>query len=131
MKLKKIEAKKAPNNTKESIGSYLLKIYKDDLKAGFIYTCYRKYDRKIFIGYIKSLEILQELEIKNSYSIIDKRLGSYRESLILKKSRREIGPYKQSIDGSYNYSESLVKHLNTLGWPVGNLYKLNKINKYL
>ena len=131
MNYKKIRINKRHKTFKESIKTSLRRICKHEFSDGVIYTCYRKYDKKILIGYINSMRVLKELEMENGYSIIDKRWGSSNEPLILKKVLKEMGFNYQSIDGSYNYSESLLKHLSTLGWPIGNLYKLNKIKKSL
>ena len=57
--------------------------------------------------------------------------GSKRDLFLLATTLKELG-INCSDNLYFKYSSSLIRHLSTLGWPVGrSLYKQRKIKKEL
>ena len=57
--------------------------------------------------------------------------GKKKDLSLLITTLKELG-IKYSDDFHFKYSGSLMKHLSTLGWPVGrSLYNQRKIKKEL
>jgi len=57
--------------------------------------------------------------------------GNKKDLSLLMSTLKELG-IKNSDNLYFKYSSSLMKHLSTLGWPVGSsLYKQRKIKKEL
>ena len=57
--------------------------------------------------------------------------GNKKDLFLLIITLKELG-IKYSDNFYFKYSGSLMKHLSTLGWPVGSsLYKQRKIKKEL
>ena len=57
--------------------------------------------------------------------------GKKKDLFLLKITLKELG-IKYSDNLCYKYSGSLIRHLSTLGWPIGrSLYKQRKIKKEL
>ena len=62
---------------------------------------------------------------------MDRKKGNKKELLLLIKTLKELG-IKYSDNLFFKYSGYLMRHLSTLGWPVGrSLYKQRKIKKEL
>ena len=57
--------------------------------------------------------------------------GSKENLFLLVNTLKELG-FKYSDNLYFKYSSSLMRHLYTLGWPIGrSLYKRRKIKKEL
>ena len=57
--------------------------------------------------------------------------GKKKDLCLLVTTLKELG-IKNSDNNHFKYSSSLMRHLSTLGWPVGrSLYKQRKIKKEL
>tara|TARA_Y100001933_G_scaffold141952_1_gene140855 strand:+ start:65 stop:463 length:399 start_codon:yes stop_codon:yes gene_type:complete len=101
----------------------------NDLKDGFIYTLYSDNSNLIEVGYTQSQKILENKLMNEKFILLDKKKGSLNELRILKKTLRELGLLIEN-NNYYIYTDLLIKHLYTLGWPVGrSIYKQRVIKK--
>ena len=65
------------------------------------------------------------------FTLLDKKKGSLKELRTLKSTLEELG-LLIFHNKFYKYSDLLMKHLHTLGWPIGrSLYKHRIIKKKL
>ena len=102
---------------------------RNDLKDGFIYTLYSDNSNLIEVGFTQSKQILENKLMNEKNILIDKKKGSLNELRILKRTLEELGLYILN-NKYYEYSELLIRHLHTLGWPIGrSLYKERVIKK--
>ena len=63
------------------------------------------------------------------FILLDKKKGSLKELSTLKRTLEELGILILN-NRYYKYSELLMRHLHTLGWPIGkSLYKHKIIKK--
>ena len=62
---------------------------------------------------------------------MDMKKGNKKDLILLITTLKELG-IKYSDNFYFKYSSSLMRHLFTLGWPIGrSLYKQRKIKKEL
>ena len=102
---------------------------RNDLKLGFIYTLYSDNSNLIEVGFTQSNRILENKLMNKKFILLDKKKGSLKELRTLKITLKELGLLILN-NKYYKYSEVLIRHLNTLGWPVGrSLYKQRVIKK--
>jgi len=102
---------------------------RNNLKDGFIYTLYSDNSNLIEVGFTHSNKKLENKLIHEKFILLDKKRGSLRELSTLKKTLEELGLLIFN-NKYYIYTELLIRHLNTLGWPVGrSLYKQRVIKK--
>ncbi len=100
-----------------------------DSGCGLIYTLYSDKLNLIELGYVRNNKILEE-KIKNkNFILLDKKSGNYFDSFLLKKTLRLLDI--QIYDDKYcDCNIKTLRHLMTLGWPIGNsLYKKRIIRK--
>ncbi len=102
---------------------------RNSLKDGFIYTLYSDNSNLIEVGFTQNNKILENKLINRKFILLEKKKGSLKELRTLKRTLEELGLL--ILDNKYyKYSELLVRHLHTLGWPVGrSLYKQRVIKK--
>ena len=104
---------------------------RNNLKDGLIYTLYSDNSNLIEVGYTQSKQILENKLMDEKYILIDKKKGSLNELRSLKRTLEELGLLILN-NKYYEYSELLIRHLHTLGWPIGrSLYKERVIKKIL
>ena len=104
---------------------------RNGLKDGFIYTLYSDNSNLIEVGFTQSNKILENKLINENFILLDKKKGSLKELRTLKRTLEELGLLILN-NKYYKYSELLIRHLHTLGWPVGtSLYKRRVIKKML
>ncbi len=104
---------------------------RNDLKLGFIYTLYSDNSNLIEVGFTQSNKILENKLMNKKFILLDKKKGSLKELRTLKITLKELGLLILN-NKYYKYSEILIRHLHTLGWPVGtSLYKRRVIKKML
>ena len=99
------------------------------LKNGFIYTLYSEKSNLIEVGFTQNNKVLENKLIREKLILLDKKKGSLEELNLLKKTLSELGIciFNKKY---YKYSDSSIRHLNTLGWPIGkSLYKQRIIKK--
>ena len=102
---------------------------RNDLKDGFIYTLYSDNSNLIEVGFTQSKIILENKLMNEKFILLDKKKGSLKELRTLKRTLEELGLLILN-NKYYKYSELLIRHLNTLGWPIGrSLYKQRVIKK--
>ena len=104
---------------------------KDEIKNGIIYTIYSDELNSLKVGFAED-EITLETKLSSKKLILlDKKKGTKKELILLINTLNELG-VKYSDNLYFKYSLNLMKHLSTLGWPVGrSLYKQRKIKKEL
>ena len=99
------------------------------LKDGFIYTLYSDNSNLIEVGFTQSNKILENKLMNEKFILLDKKKGSLMELRTLKRTLKELGLLILN-NRHYKYSELLIRHLHTLGWPIGkSLYKQRVIKK--
>jgi len=102
---------------------------RNGLKDGFIYTLYSDNLNLIEVGFTQSNNNLENKLMKEKFILLDKKKGSLKELITLRRTLDELGLLILK-NKYYMYSELLIRHLNTLGWPVGrSLYKQRVIKK--
>ena len=102
---------------------------KNDLKDGLIYTLYSDASNLIEVGFIQSNKMLENKLMHDKFILLDKKKGSLEELRILKRTLEELGLLILN-NKYYLYTDLLIRHLYTLGWPVGrSLYKQRIIKK--
>ena len=102
---------------------------RNGLKDGFIYTLYSDNANLIEVGFTQSNKVLENILMDEEFILLDKKKGSLKELSTLKRTLEELGLLILN-NRYYKYSELLMRHLHTLGWPIGrSLYKHRIIKK--
>jgi len=105
------------------------KLKKNEFKDGFIYTLYSDNSNLIEVGFTQSNKMLENKLLNEKFILLDKKKGSLKELRTLKLTLKELGLLILN-NKYYKYTELLIRHLHTLGWPVGrSLYKNRVIKK--
>ena len=100
-------------------------------KLGIIYTLYSDRFNLIELGFAESNKILETKLLKKELILLDKKQGIARQLDLLITTLKEVG-IEFTGQSNVRCSTSLIRHLSTLGWPVGkSLYKQRKIKKEL
>ena len=103
----------------------------DKFKDGIIYTLYSDKFDSLKVGFAKNDKVLEKKLSSESLILLDMKKGKKKDLCLLITTLNELG-IKYSDNFYFKYSGSLMKHLSTLGWPVGSsLYKQRKIKKEL
>ena len=104
---------------------------KDKFKDGIIYTLYSDESNSLKVGFAENDKVLEKKLSSETLIILDMKKGNKKDLFLLIFTLKELG-IKYSDNLYYKYSGSLMRHLSTLGWPVGkSLYKQRKIKKEL
>ena len=104
---------------------------KDKFKYGIIYTLYSDEFNSLKVGFADNEKVLEKKLSSERSILLDMKKGKKKDLCLLINTLDELG-IKYSDNFYFKYSGSLMKHLSTLGWPVGrSLYKQRKINKEL
>ncbi len=113
----KIYQRKLSQLTMSSIVNLSL-IKQDYANKGIVYTLYRELDNTLKVGYTFHRNKLEKVCKESGFCIIGNRVGTYREKYLLEITLKELG-YQTKPDGHvYEFSTKLIRHLETLGWPV-------------
>ena len=100
-------------------------------KYGIVYTLYSDKFNSIEVGFAENNTILQNKLLQGDSILLDKRRGKQQDLNLLIKTLNELD-IKFMSKLNFRYSNTLIRHLSTLGWPVGrSLYKQRKIKKEL
>ena len=100
-------------------------------KDGIIYTLYSDKSNSIKLGFAENNRVLEDKLSTEGLILLDRKKGSKKELVLLINTLKELG-IKYSDNLCFKHSSSLMRHLATLGWPVGrSLYKQRKIKKEL
>ena len=103
----------------------------DKSKDGIIYTLSSDAFNSIKVGFAENEKVLEKKLSSESLMLLDMKKGKKKDLCLLINTLNELG-IKYSDNFYFKYSGSLMKHLSTLGWPIGrSLYKQRKIKKEL
>ena len=103
----------------------------DKFKDGIIYTLYSDEFNALKVGFAKNDKVLEKKLSNEALILLDMKKGKKKDLFLLITTLKELG-IKYSGNFYFKYSSSLIRHLSTLGWPVGrSLYKQRKIKKEL
>jgi hypothetical protein len=103
----------------------------DKSKDGIIYTLYSDAFNSLKFGFAENDEVLEKKLSSEELILLDIKKGKKKDLCLLITTLNELG-IKYSDNFYFKYSGSLMKHLSTLGWPIGrSLYKQRKIKKEL
>ena len=103
----------------------------EKFKDGIIYTLYSDEFNLLKVGFAENDKILEKKLSSESLILLDMKKGNKKDLFLLITTLKELG-IKYSNKLYFKYSGSLMRHLSTLGWPVGrSLYKQRKIKKEL
>ena len=96
---------------------------------GIVYTLYSDRLNLVEIGFAENKNILNNKLIKEKFILLDQKSGSLMELNILIETLKQLGV--SLLNNKYfKYKNSYLRHLNTLGWPIGkSLYKQTLIRK--
>ena len=100
-------------------------------KFGIVYTLYSDRFNSIEVGFAENDKILKNKLLQSDLTLLDKKRGNEQDLNLLIKTLNELD-INFSSKLNYRYSNILIRHLSTLGWPVGrSLYKQRTIKKEL
>ena len=103
----------------------------DTLKDGIIYTLYSDEFNSLKVGFAENDKVLEKKLSSKELILLDMKKGTKEDLFLLITILKELG-IKYSDNLYFKYSGYLMRHLSTLGWPVGrSLYKQRKIKKEL
>ena len=103
----------------------------DKFKDGIIYTLYSDKFNSLKLGFAENDNVLEKKLSSERLILLDMKKGNKKDLFLLITTLKELG-IKYSDNLYFKYSGSLMRHLSTLGWPVGrSLYKQRKIKKEL
>ena len=124
--------KKIHNKYRNFISSSLnLDFVSQNSEFGIIYTLYSDKFNSIEVGFAKNNKIIEKILLKSDQILLDKKRGKEKDLNLLIKTLNEFD-CNLSNKLIFKYSNILIRHLSTLGWPVGrSLYKQRKIKKEL
>jgi len=103
----------------------------DKFNDGIIYTLYSDEFNSLKVGFAENDKVLEKKLSSGALILLDRKKGKKKELFLLITTLKELGiQYSDKL--FFKYSSSLMRHLSTLGWPVGrSLYKPRKIKKEL
>ena len=100
-------------------------------KNGIIYTLYSDKFNSLKVGFAENDKVIEKKLSSEELILLDMKKGNKKDLFLLITTLKELG-IKYSDNLYFKYSGSLMRHLSTLGWPVGrSLYKQRKIKKEL
>ena len=103
----------------------------DKFKDGIIYTLYSDELNSLQVGFAKNYKVLEKKLSNEQLILLDMKKGNKKNLFLLITTLKELD-IKYSDNLYFKYSGSLMRHLSTLGWPVGrSRYKQRKIKKEL
>ena len=103
----------------------------DKFKDGIIYTLFSYEFNSLKVGFAENDKVLEKKLSSEALILLDMKKGKKKDLLLLTTTLKELG-IKYTDNLYFKYSSSLMRHLSTLGWPIGrSLYKQRKIKKEL
>ncbi len=102
-----------------------------DSNNGIVYTLYSDRLNLVEIGFAENKKVLNNKLVEEKFILLDQKRGSLKELNILIETLKELGI--SLLNNKYfKYKNSYLRHLNTLGWPIGkSLYKQKLVRKKL
>ena len=123
--------KKDNNKEYRRLISSSLNLAPQKSKFGIVYTLYSDRFDSIEVGFAENDKILKNKILQSNSILLDKKEGKEQDLNLLIKTLNELD-MNFSSRLNFRYSNILIRHLSTLGWPVGrSLYKQRKIKKEL
>ena len=111
--------------------TFNLRTSSNRLKDGIIYTLYSDKLNSLEVGFAENDRVIEYKLSSQELILLDREKGTKKELTLLINTLNELG-FKYLEKFNFKYSSSLMKHLSTLGWPIGrSLYKQRKIKKEL
>tara|TARA_Y100000589_G_scaffold72424_1_gene65136 strand:- start:11660 stop:12058 length:399 start_codon:yes stop_codon:yes gene_type:complete len=102
---------------------------KNNLSEGIIFTLYSDKLNLLEVGYTPNNQSLNKILLGNKYILLDKKVGNLFQLKLLKNTLNQLS-IKLLDDRYYEYTNTTIRYLNILGWPIGNsLYKRRRIKK--
>ena len=100
-------------------------------KFGIVYTLYSDSFNSIEVGFAENDNVLKKKVLQSDFILLDKKRGKEQDLNLLVKILNELDiDFSRKLN--FRYSNILMRHLSTLGWPVGrSLHKQRKIKKEL
>ena len=103
----------------------------DKFQNGIIYTLYSDEFNLIKVGFAENERVLENKLSSNRLNLLECDKGNKENLFLLLNTLKELG-FKYSNNLYFKYSNSLMRHLYILDWPIGkSLYKRRKIKKEL
>ncbi len=103
----------------------------DKFQNGIIYTLYSDSLNAIKVGFTENERVLENKLSNETLFLMEWKQGKEENLFLLVNTLKELG-FKYSDNLYFEYSSTLMRHLYTLGWPIGrSLYKRRKIKKEL
>ncbi len=100
-------------------------------KDGIIYTLYSNEFNSLKVGFAENDKVLEKELSNKALILLEMKKGHKKDLFLLITTLKELD-IKYSDNLCFKYSSSLMRHLSTLGWPIGrSLYKQRKIKKEL
>jgi len=123
--------KKIEKGYQKIISTFKVDSPKDRFKDGIIYTLYSDKFNSLKVGFAENDKVIEKKLSSEALRLLDMKKGNKKDLCLLITTLKELG-IKYSDNFYFKYSGSLMKHLSTLGWPIGSsLYKQRKIKKEL
>ncbi|MBO8231708.1 LEM domain-containing protein [Prochlorococcus marinus str. MU1402] len=105
--------------------------FTDKFKDGIIYTLYSDEFNSLRVGFAENDKVLEKKISSEALILLDMKKGNKKDLFLLITTLKELG-IKYSDNLFFEYSSHLMRHLSTLGWPIGrSFYKQRKIKKEL
>ena len=89
-----------------------------------VYTFLRRIDETILIGYSEAFSSTCKDIQQRDFVLVEARRGTRREERLLLMTLQEIGLKPTYNSHCFAADSSLIRHLNHLGWPIGDLKSL-------
>ena len=103
----------------------------DKFKDGIIYTFYSDEFNSLKVGFAENDKVLEKKLSCGALILLEMKKGNKKDLFLLITTLKELG-INYADNCYFKYSSSLMRHLSTLGWPIGrSLYKQRKIKKEL
>ena len=123
--------KKDINKEYRKLISSSLNLAPQKSKFGIVYTLYSDRFNSIEVGFAENDKILKNKLLRSDLILLDKKKGKKQDLNLLIKTLNELD-INFSSKLNFRYSNILIRHLSTLGWPVGrSIYKQRRIKKEL
>ena len=113
------------------LSKFSVDTFADKFKDGIIYTLYSDKFDSVKVGFAENEKVLKKKISSDPLILLDMKKGNKKDLILLINTLKELG-IKYSNNLHFKYSGYLMRHLSTLGWPIGrSLYKQRKIKKEL
>ena len=86
-----------------------------------VFTFLRRIDETILIGYSEAFSSTCKEAQQRDFVLVEARRGTRREERLLLMTLQEIGLKPTYNSHCFAAESNLIRHLNHLGWPIGDL----------